>query len=152
MPPRFSGGTRLASNPAPKLTATEARSALIGMIDKATRPILDAYPPAERLSWDAKEQEAKAVLAVAEPEPADYPLLSGELSAELSIAVGDVSSADIAIKAASVMAKAAAWRATSSALAGIRRRGEAAIAAATDDAGRRAAVKTARAGVTAAGL
>jgi hypothetical protein len=83
---------------------------LRALLDAATRPILDGYPEAERLSWPAKETEALAVLTPAE----------------------------IAAKAALVLAKAATWRALVSAISGIRQRAEAALAGATNDTDREA--------------
>jgi hypothetical protein len=108
---------------------------LRALLDAATRPILDGYPEAERLSWPAKETEALAVLA---DETAEAPLLVAEIAAQQAVAPATVTPAEIAAKAALVLAKAATWRALVSAISGIRQRAEAALAGATNDTDREA--------------
>lgn len=131
--------------PLSPLSAGAAKVQLLAMIDAATRPILDAYPPAERLSWDAKEIAAAAFMVAAEPVLADYGLLRGEVAAELAIAAGDVTLEQLATKAEAVLWMASQWRALVSTLSGLRKRYEAAIDAAEDDAGRRAVIEAAQA-------
>jgi hypothetical protein len=127
----------------------EAKAQLRELIDAATSPILDAYPRAEQLSWDAKETEAAAFMAAEDPVPADYALLRGEVSAELLIPAGDVTLEQLGTKAEAVLWMASQWRALVSLLSGLRKRTEAQIDAAEDAAGRRAAVDAARATIMA---
>lgn len=142
-----------------RLTIAAARRQLANLLDAATAPILDAYPPAEQLSWDAKEIEAAAfttaaaAAAVGEnapaPLPADYPMLRGEVAAEQAIAVGDVTLEQLADKVEAVLWMASQWRALISALSGIRKRYITAIDAAEDAAARRAAIEAAQAEIVA---
>lgn len=115
----------------------EARARLLIMLDAAARPILAAYPEAERLSWPAKEAEAAAVLAADVLDLDAAPLLLAEIAAQQAIAPAAVTAEQLATKAATVLAKAAAWRALISAVSGLRQRYEAAIAGAEDDPARR---------------
>lgn len=131
------------------LSVTQARAELRTMIEAVTAPILDAYPRAEQLSWDAKETEAAGFMAAAEPEIATCPLLVGEISAELGIAAGAVSLEQIAAKAEAVLWMASQFRALVSTLSGIRKRAELAITTAADASARRAAVDQARASIAA---
>lgn len=67
----------------PSIDAPRARSAVIAAIDRATAAILDAYPRAERLGWDAKANEARAVLDGGESATLELaPLLVAECAAE----------------------------------------------------------------------
>lgn len=134
----------------PAISGPIAKALLVTMLDKATRPILDAYPPAERLAWDAKEAEAVAFIAALEPAPADYPLLRGEVAAELAIAAGAVTIEQLAAKVEAVLWMASQWRALVSTLSGLRARTMVDIEAAEDDAGRRAVLDAA--GAELAGL
>ncbi len=135
--------------PEPPFTAAVARAALIRLIEGATQPILNAYPAAERLSWDAKEAEAKAFMEAAEPVLWHYAMLRDEVASELAIDAGDVTAQQLAGKAEAVLWMAAQWRALISALSGIRKRVETDIYSATDDAARRAVVEAARAAISA---
>ena len=126
------------------LSLDGARQQLIGMLDRATRPILDAYPDAERLSWDAKEAEAATVLAAAEPMPALAPLLAGELAAQFGQAP---TAGQLTGRATTVIAKAAAWRTLISAVSGLRQRFETELEAAPDDNARRAVLTAAEAAI-----
>lgn len=137
----------IPANPRPLFTAIDARRELLSLISDATAPILDAYPQAEQLSWNAKEAEAAAFMSAEAPAPTDYPLLRGECAAEAGIAAGDVTLEQLATKAEAVLWMASQFRALISALSGLRKRTEAAIDAAGDDAGRRAAVEAARAAI-----
>lgn len=139
--------------PIPGLSVAEAREQLKALLAAATAPILDAYPPAEQLSWDAKEIEAAAFTTAAAaaavdenapaPLPADYPMLRGEVAAELAIAAGDVTLEQLADKVEAVLWMASQWRALISALSGIRKRYLTTIDTAEDAAGRRAAIDAA---------
>lgn len=126
--------------PGPTYPAYLALAELHRLLAAATAPILAAYPEAERLAWDAKEAEAAGFMADPEPAPATYPLLRGEVAAELGIAPGAVSVEQIATKAEAVLWLASQWRSLVSRLSGVRKRAAAAIAVAENDAGRRAAV------------
>jgi hypothetical protein len=138
-------------------SASEAKEQLKALLEAATAPILDAYPPAEQLSWDAKEIEAAAFTTAAAaaavdgtaptPLPADYPMLRGEVAAEMMIAAVDVTIEQLADKVEAVLWMASQWRALISALSGIRKRAETAIEVAEDRAGRRAAVEAAEAAI-----
>lgn len=138
----------------PTMTAAAAKAVLIAMLDQATRPILDAYPPAERLSWDAKEAEAAAFMAEVDPELQgyEYGLLRGEVAAELGITPVDVTVQQLGAKAEAVLWMAGQWRDLISALSGLRKRYEDDIYSAEDDAGRRAAVEAARVAIAAVAL
>jgi len=141
-------GTGVFSPPlssGPSLEAAKAE--LMAMIEAATAPILDAYPRAERLSWDAKEAEAAGFMNAELPVVSDYPLLRGECAAEETIAAGDVTLPMLADKAEAVLWMASQWRDLISFLSGLRKRTEAAIDLAEEDAGRRAAVEAARAAI-----
>ena len=131
------------------LSVAGAKAQLRAMIEAATAPILDAYPTAEQLSWDAKETEATAFMAAPEPEIAMCPLLVGEISAELGIAAVAVSLEQLAAKAEAVLWMASQFRALVSFLSGLRKRTETAIDAASDASGRRAAVDAARVSIVA---
>jgi len=131
----------------PGPSISEAKAELKAMIEAATAPILDAYPRAERLSWDAKEADAAAFMAAEDPEPWQFDLLRSEIAAEMAIVVGDVTLEQLTAKAEAVLWMASQFRALVSFLSGLRKRTEAAIDAAEDDAGRRAAVEAARAAI-----
>lgn len=137
---------QLAAAVAPEpLSLDGARQQLIAMLDRATRPILDAYPDAERLSWAAKEAEAAAVLAAAEPAPALAPLLAGELAAQFA---QTPTAPQLTERASTVLAKAAAWRTLISAVSGLRQRFETELEAAPDDDARRAVLTAAGAAIS----
>lgn len=125
-----------AADSAPRLSLAEAQRQLVALLDSVTRPVLDAYPLAERLSWDAKEAEAKAAQWAGDPVQDDYPLLRGEIAAERGGAADDITSPDILDKAASVLAKAESWRSLVSAISGLRQRTAMRLDAAEDDAER----------------
>lgn len=143
---RLSGAAR---RPEDGITAAEAVAQVLSMIEGTTRPILGAYPQAERLSWDAKEAEAVSFMAAAAPVVSGYPLLRGEVAAELEIAPGEVTLIQLADKVEAVLWMASQWRALVSFLSGLRKRTEVDIYAAADDAGRRAVVEAARAAIAA---
>lgn len=140
--------TRIAINEAKAApTVAAAAAELLAMIDAATAPILAAYPEGERLSWDAKETEAAGFMAAADPAPADYPLLRGEVAAESAIATDAVTLEQLTAKAETVLWMAAQWRALVSRLAGLRKRYMADLASATTSDARRAVIEAARAEV-----
>lgn len=131
----------------PGLSVPDAKVALMALIEAATAPILDAYPRAEQLSWDAKETEAMDFIAAEAPVLSDYALLRSECAAELAIAAGDVTIEQLASKVEAVLWMASQWRALVSFLSGLRKRAETAIEVAEDRAGRRAAVEAAEAAI-----
>lgn len=138
MPPRFSGGARLAGDPAPEISAAEAKAHLLAAIDKVTAPILAAYPAAEPLSWLAKEAEATAILSGNDRTLA--PLLVAECAAEQMIESDAVNDEQMNAKAMSVLGKATTWRAIVSRLSGLRQRAVGAIDAAENPASVQAAL------------
>lgn len=117
---------------------TDAKSQLRSMLDEATRPILDAYPAAERLSWDAKEEEARTVLDGGNAEGAS--LLAGELAAQTGKAP---TAKQLATRAGVVIEKADEWRRLVGTIAGLRQKFEAALDAAKDEDARRAVLAAA---------
>lgn len=135
----------------PPYTAADALAELHAALDAATRPILAAYPEAERLSWPAKEIEADAVLASDVLDLGDAPLLVAEIAAQQAIAPEAVTAQQLTAKATAVLAKAAAWRALISAISGLRQRYEALIADAPDDDARRAVLAAAAAEIAEVG-
>lgn len=114
----------------PAYSVDEANGDLVALLSAVPSAILASYPEGEPQSWPAKEAEAVVAAAVGTPAPADYPLLRDEIAATLGIDGADVTSAQISAKASAVLAKAAAWRALVSRIAGLRQRYSAALEAA----------------------
>lgn len=135
---RLSGAARRHDDPAPPITLEQAKAQILAMLDRPTGPILTAYPAGEPLSWPAKEAEATAFMAAAEPVAADYALLRAEVAAEHAIGQSEVTLPQLTAKAEAVLWMASQWRALIATTSGLRKRGLTAIAAASDDAGRRA--------------
>lgn len=141
--------------PAPALaplSVAEAKGQIITSIDGATASIIDAYPVAERLGWDAKAAEAAAVLAAgAGATLAMAPLLTAECVAEYGAADDATRLTQLATKAQTVLDKAAAWGQLMATLSGLRGKAFVAIDAAGNDAeALQAAVDAASAEIAAA--
>lgn len=105
-------------------TPQNAVARLYKMLDAATRPILTAYPEAERLSWSAKEVEAL--------DPRHAPLLTAEIAAQEGIPIEDVTDEQRLAKAKVVLAKASTWRALIAKVSGLRQRYEQGLAKSKD--------------------
>jgi hypothetical protein len=106
-------------------THQSAVARLHKMLDAATRPILDTYPEAERLSWAAKEVEAQFLHDGA-------PLLTAEIAAQEGIPIEDVTDEQRLAKAKVVLAKASTWRALIAKVSGLRQRYEPLLAKSKD--------------------
>lgn len=131
--------------PPPPLTPADAKATIIAAIDAATAALLAPYPVSERMSFDAKAAEARAVLA-ADPEAFEFslaPLLGAECGTQLGEADDATRRTQIIAKATLVHAKAVAWGALAARHSGLRQRAFAAIDAAEDGDGRQAAMDAA---------
>ena len=98
-------------------TADEAKAAMIAFIDRFTLSVTGPVPQDEKLSWDAKEQAAEAIIAETATAKQtkliqDEADITGETAETLS---------------ATIVAKATAYRSVVSRVAGLRRATEAAI-------------------------
>lgn len=103
------GAVRGATAPA------AARAAIIAAIDAATAALLAPYPRSERMSFDVKAAEARAVLA-SDPQTFDLsiaPLLVAECTLEHGAADEPTRRSQVVAKSAAVDAKAVAWGACS---------------------------------------
>lgn len=111
--------------------AEAAKARMVAAINEATTTIINAYPAAERLGWDAKAAEAAAVLAAgAGATLAIAPLLAAECVAEYGAADDATRLTQLATKAQTVLDKAAAWGQLMAKLSGLRGKAFAAIDAA----------------------
>src|SRR5690606_33507719 len=128
-----------------------AKATVKAAIDTAAASILDAYPLAERMGWDAKAAEASAVLSAGESATLDMaPLLVAECAAEMGVALDEDRLVQLIAKASAVAAKATAWGELMATLSGIRGKAYAAIDAAEDGTATQAAVTAAIAEIAAA--
>lgn len=128
----------------PVYSVSDATADLVALLSAVPAAILAGYPDGEPQSWPAKEAEAVAAVATGTPAPADYPLLRDEIAATLGIDSADVTFAQIGAKASAVLAKATAWRALVSRIAGLRQRYSAALNAAASADERAAIIAAAR--------
>lgn len=103
-------------------TEAEAVAAMVAWIEEFTDPLIGGTPEEERLSWPVKEVAARAYLGGA-PSDDERAMIEGEAA---------VTGEDAAELAELILAKAAPYRAAVSALAGLRRKVAAALAAVTD--------------------
>jgi hypothetical protein len=134
------------------MNADQARAALLVLLNEATATILDVYPPAERMGWDAKAAEAKAVLAAGNTATLDMaPLLTIECAVEHGPAEPAERLTQLKDRASTVDAKATAWGHLMATLSGIRGRALRDIAAANTDDQRQAALEAARAAISSLG-
>src|SRR5690606_5843645 len=126
--PALTAMAEAIANP-PSITAAEARYRVMAAIEAAQAPILDAYPVGERLGWDAKAQEAAAVLGAGEAATLDMaPLLTAEVARLEGEADDTTRLTQLIAFCAVVAAKAEAWGALMAALSGIRGKAFAAVA------------------------
>lgn len=109
--------TRLARLRAEALTEAAA------LIDARAEAITGTVPLVERLSWGAKEQAARAVIA-GRASPEDAGMIAGEAR---------VTGEDVALLATRILANADAWRLIAARMAALRRRAAAALALAEDE-------------------
>jgi hypothetical protein len=100
-----------------------ARAALLARIEALVAALTGRVPLAEMLSWGPKEAAARAWLA-ASATPGDKALIEGEAA---------VTGEDPDALVVRILANADTYRAAVAALTGLRRKGEAAIAAAMTD-------------------
>lgn len=110
--------TRLARLRAEALTEAAA------LIDARAEAITGTVPLVERLSWGAKEQAARAVIA-GRASPEDAAMIAGEAR---------VTGEDVASLAARILANADAWRLIAARMAALRRRAAAELATAENEA------------------
>jgi hypothetical protein len=133
--------------------AEAAKARIVAAINEATTTIINAYPAAERLGWDAKAAEASAVLAAgAGATLAMAPLLSAECAAEYGEADDATRLNQLIAKAQTVRDKAVAWGQLMAILSGIRQRAFAAVDQARDAAVLQVIIDHARTGIAAATL
>lgn len=105
-------GTTLA------LARRDAETTLLARIEAAAEAMTGRVPLVEKLSWTAKEEAGRAVLA-GTAEPAQRSLIDGE---------AQITGEDPARLAQRIVANADAWRGAVALLAGLRRRAMAALA------------------------
>lgn len=117
----------------PALTLDQVKAELCAQIDADAGRERAAYitvAPGQEMTYMEKRAEAVAYVEAADPDPADYPLLSAEAAA---------TGQTIAAVAAIVIAQYEAWRVIGSAIEGVRMGGKATVNAAVDLAGAQAA-------------
>lgn len=102
----------------------EALIEAAALIDARAEAITGTVPLVERLSWGAKEQAARAVIA-GTPSPEEAAMIAGEAS---------VTGEEVPALATRILANADAWRLIAARMAALRRQATAALATAENEA------------------